>query len=171
LDESEKPREPFFKQTNLHLDQEVVFLASRKLWQMTGNKRMLSSFVNRVLEEFVTEGDGSPDISIHQQARALAEKIRREKLSQRQLINDAETQRIDREKQEVERKKLIEKQTRLAIRKLGFKREFLRDRDHMSYESKRNALTDEVSLACRLDLQWKDLYSIAAEAVFEEIGA
>jgi hypothetical protein len=41
----------------------------------------------------------------------------------------------------------------------------------MSFESKRNALTDEVSLACRLDLQWKDLYPIAAEAVFEEVGA
>ncbi len=171
FDPNEKPSEPFFKQTNLNLDQEVVFLASRKLWLMTGNKRMLSSFVNQVLTEFASDDKEHPEVSVRQQARDLAEKVRKEKMAQRQLIHDAETQRIEQEKADAEKREFIEQQTRLAIRKLGFCREYLRDKNHMCYENKRIALADEVAIACRADLQWKDISAIVSKAVFEEASS
>ncbi|GEM_PF-2603571 len=156
-----------FKQTNLYLDQEVVFLATRKLTAMTGNKRMLSAFVNQMLEEFILEGDDLPETSIRQKARELADKIRREKMSQRKIIQDEETRKADRERQEAEKRAAIEQATREAVRKLEFKREYLRDRDHMCWSRKREDLADEVSIATRQDLQWKDLYPIVAAIVME----
>lgn len=166
----ELKKEPFFKQTNLNLDQEVVFLAGKKLYEMTGNKRMLSSFVNRVLTEFVCDGSDHPDMSIRQQARELADQIRKEKMSQRKLIEDEETRKAEQIRQDRERRELIKIQTMAAVRKLGFKREYLRDRAHMCYSGKRDALADEVSIACRLDLQWKDLYPVVAAIVFEDVA-
>ena len=158
--------EPIFKPHCLHLDAETVFLASRKLYKMTGSKRMLSSFVNRLLEEFVLEDDEREGgVTIRQKARDLAEKIKQEKAGQRKLVIDSETQKIEQQKAESERQDLIRKRTTEAVRKIGFRREWLRDPPGMNFSHHRRELEDEVSIACRLDLQFKDILPIVAEEV------
>jgi hypothetical protein len=132
---------------------------------MTGNKRMLSAFVNQMLEEFILEGEEQPETSIRQKAREMADKIRNEKLSQRKLVNDAETERIEREKKEVETRAFIEQQTHEAVRKLAFKPEWLRDRNGLNFSHHRKELEDEVSINCRMDLQWKELMPIVSAIV------
>jgi hypothetical protein len=154
-----------FRQTNLYLDSEVVFLATQKLTGMTGNKRMLSAFVNQILEEFVLEGEERPETTIRQKARELSERVRNDKLSQRKLINDAETQRIEQEKKEAEKQAFVQVQTRAAVRKLNFKPEWLRDTRGLNFAHHRKEITDEVSFACRLDLQWKDIFPIVSAIV------
>lgn len=161
-----EPRDPFFKPHCLHLDNEVVFLATRKLYKLTGNKRMLSSFVNRILEEFVLE-DQEKETSIQQMARDLTQKIRLEKAQQRKIVEDKEAERIELEREALDQQKRLERITRDAVRRLEFKREYLRDRDHMCWSKKRDDLCDEVSLEIRKDLQWKDLYPIVAAVVLE----
>jgi hypothetical protein len=159
-----------FRQTNLYLDSEVVFLATQKLTGMTGNKRMLSAFVNQILEEFVLEGEERPETTIRQKARQLSEQVRKDKLSQRKLINDAETQKIEKIQQEAERKTHIERETRRAVQKLQFKPEWLRDTRGLNFSHHRKEITDEVSFACRLDLQWKDIFPVVSAAVLGDQG-
>lgn len=161
-----KAPDPFFKPHCLNLDADTVFLATQKLFRLTGNKRMLSSFVNRILEEFVLE-DQEQETSVRQMARDLSERVRKEKFSQRKLIIDAEIQKAEMERKAAERVNLIEHETRAAVDRLGFKREWIRDRYGYNFSRRREELADAVSMACRLDLQWKDLAPIVTEIVLE----
>lgn len=156
-----------FTRTNVIFDRDThtVFLDE------VGGAGHVSEAFRIIEEEFVKFSSDNPDLSIPARARAIREQARHKVLSQKKLLKDEESMRIDRERQEADRKAIIERETRAAVRKLGFKREYLRDRDHMCYQTKRDALSDEVSLAVRLDLQFKDLYPIVAAAVLEGEGA
>jgi hypothetical protein len=92
---------------------------------------------------------------------------------QRRLIQEEENQKSVMARQAEERKALIELETRGAVARLEFKPEWLRDARGLNFSHHRKEITDEVSFACRLDLQWKDIFPIVSAIVLtgEEVRA
>ena len=148
-----------FRQTNLYLDDDTVMLAKKKLFEMTGSRRALSSFVNRILEEFILE-DEQKETSIRQMARELTDRIRHEKMAQRKLVTETTLKKTKLQGE-------IERETRRAIDNLGFKPEWIRDRPGYNFSHHRAELADEVTFAVGQDLQWKDIAPIVTAALLE----
>ena len=151
------------KRVNVYLEREVHNLFIDEVGEQN-----VSEFFRLVEEEVLTSPDEERDLSLRKRARLASDRAKLKFFQQRKLIQDADYQQEERERKEAERKALVESETRAAIQKLGFKREYLRNRDHMDWSHKRTALADEVSIACRMDLQFKDLYPVVAEIVLEE---
>jgi hypothetical protein len=84
---------------------------------------------------------------------------------QRRLIQEEEGLKTTMARQAEERKALIELETRSAVVRIGFKPEWLRDTRGLNFAHHRKEITDEVSFACRLDLQWKDIFPIVSAIV------
>lgn len=151
------------KRVNVYLER-----ATHNLFIDEVGEQNVSEFFRLVEEEVLTSPDEERDLSLRKRARLASDRAKLRFFQQRKLILDEESQQLERQRREAERQALIEKGTREAILKLGFKREYLRDRDHMCWEKKREALADEVSLACRIDLQWKNLYPVVAAIMFDD---
>jgi hypothetical protein len=154
------------KRVNVYLEKVVHALFVEEIGEYH-----VSEFFRLVEEETLCAPDEDRDLALRLRARNAVERTKQKFFQQRKLLNDSETIKAEQDRKQAERQALIERETKAAIHKLKFSREWLRDKPHMSYESKRLALADEVSIACRMDLQWKDLYPVVAAAVYEEVQA
>ena len=132
-----------------------------------GGAGHVSEALRIIEEEFVSFSSDNPDLSIPARARAIRERARQRVLSQKKLLQDEETTRIDRKRQEADRQLRIEQAAREAVRKHGFRPEWLRDPRGMNYSHHRKEITDEISIASRVDLQWKDIMPIVTAIVLE----
>jgi len=155
-----------FTRTNLILDKDThtVFLDE------VGGSGHASEAFRIIEEEFVKFSSDNPDLSIPARARAIRERSRQRVLSQKKLLQDEESMRIDRERQEAERKARIEQSVREAVRNLSFKPEWLRDRNGLNFAHHRKELEDEVSILCRIDLQWRELMPYVSAIVLGDEG-
>lgn len=149
--------------TSVLLDHKVQLLAEEKHRRLYHEDINLSAFFRMCLEAWVYSADDPRPL--WQQTTDIVEQIKKERHEQQQLIKNAEFDRLEREKKEAEKHQVIEQSVREAVAKLGFRREWIRDAPGYNFAHHRKELEDEVSIACSLDLQWKDLAQIVSDAV------
>lgn len=125
----------------------------------------VSEFLRLVEEDLLFQPDEDKLLSLRMRARKATECAKHRFFQQRKLIQEEEDLKARMAAEQLERKNLIEQEVRAAVRKIGFRREWLRDPPGMNFSHHRRELEDEVSIACRLDLQFKDLLPIVAKEV------
>lgn len=155
--------EGIHKRVNVYLDRKIHGFFVEEV-----GEQHVSEFFRIVEEELLSQPGEDRDLSLRKRAQEATEMAKRRFFEQRRLIQDEEAEKQRAAKQVLERKSLIEQTTREFVKKLGFRREYLRDREHMCWQKKRDELADEISIACRIDLQWKELYPVVAAVVLEE---
>jgi hypothetical protein len=125
----------------------------------------LGEFVRDALQGFVDGQEEPVADTVAMRARQIAVNLRIKSLEQRKLIQDAELERELREEASRAQRSMIEQETRAAVQKMGFRREWIVDPPHMNFSHRRKELADLVSVACIADIQWKDIESIVRGAV------
>lgn len=117
----------------------------------------VSVFFRLVEEELLAQPGEDREVSLRIRAAKATEMAKQRFFQQRRLIQEEENQKSVMARQAEERKATIEAGVREAVKKLQFKPEWLRDRNGLNFSHHRKELEDEVSILCRIDLQWKEL--------------
>ena len=145
------------KGTCLNLDPDICLLSRKRLRDLTGEDN-LSAFVNALLEDFaLEESDQASPTAIQQEVRKITTKLRSDRLAQRKLLHDLESRKIEQQQITIVRQQAIEKAVVSEIRRQRFKSEYIYDEPHFTWQRKRDELTNGVSHACQIDLQWRDI--------------
>lgn len=151
-----------WKRTTVHLDRVVHGYFIDEVGEQN-----VSVFFRLVEEELLAQPGEDRNLSLRIRAAKATEAAKHRFFQQRRLIQDEETQKKTMAEQALARKQIIEQETRLAIVKLKFKPEWIRDRPGYNFSHHREELADQVSMACRLDLQWKDLMPVVSAVLTE----
>ena len=151
-----------WKRTTVHLDRRIHGYFVEEIGEQN-----VSLFFRLVEEELLAQPGEDRDLSLAKRAAKVTEAAKHRFFQQRRLIQEEENQKTSMVRQAEERKALIELETRNAVSRLAFKPEWLRDPRGLNFSHHRKEITDEVSFACRLDLQWKDIFPIVSAIVLE----
>jgi hypothetical protein len=151
--------------TSVILDHKIQLLAEEKYRRLYHDDINYSAFFRSCLESWVYSADDPRPI--WQQTSEIVERIKKDLHAQKTLLSEEESLKFEKERREAERKAAIDRETRAAVKKLAFKPEWLRDPRGLNYSHHRKEITDEVSFACRVDLQWKDLMPVVSAIVLE----
>lgn len=150
------------KRTSVYLDRKIHGYFVEEI-----GEQHVSEFFRLVEEEVLVQPGEDRELSLRKRAAHATEMAKQRFFEQRRLVLDEETQKSAMAQRAEERKNLIEQETREAVRRLEFKPEWLRDAPGLNFSHHRKEITDEVSFACRLDLQWKDLFPIVSAIVLD----
>ena len=154
-----------FKRTSVYLDRKIHGYFVEEI-----GEQHVSEFFRLVEEEVLAQPGEDRDLSLRKRAAHATEMAKQRFFQQRRLIQEEEGLKTTMARQAEERKALIELETRSAVVRIGFKPEWLRDTRGLNFAHHRKEITDEVSFACRLDLQWKDIFPVVSAAVLGDQG-
>ena len=151
--------EPYVR-TTVHLYRKIHGYFVEEIGQQN-----VSEFFRLVEEELLAQPGEDRNLSLQMRAAKATEMAKQRYFQQRRLLQDEETQKAEAAKKAEENRAIIERETIRITKDLNFKPEWLRDTQALNFSHHRKELVDEVTFACGVDLQWKDIAEIVRKAV------